>query len=468
MPRPAPDGDRDAATVPEVLVPAPRRAPVAAAARSAGAASRPAPGRPGQPTLLDRRAVDVALVALGLCFFEAAADVLPDGPLFWLVTPLRLVILFGLVAMLVVTVRAGAGLCPWRTRLDVPIVGLLLITAGLAVLRGQDLALVRGLLTQVALFYLVVVFRRAAVTSWPAVTLLALTGTATAALAALTQWANQTPTGFCRTGFDALGDAADSCDAAGAAVRVVGTYANPNLLAAFLVLFAPIAIAGVLALSDRTVRVVGVTVVVLVYVALWFTYSRAGVAGGVVGLVAFAVLVRPTRLRLLLAGAGTAVAGLAAVLYVGGHGGLGVRRDVWSAGLALLGENPEGVGLGNAGPLVAARTPGGEEFTHVHNLWLNWFVEAGVLGGLAVLALTALVGWRVVLAARSGSWAATAVGSALAGFGVLTLVDHPANSLVIGLALAIVLGLAETLGRQTADRPGSERASVLPGKRRAL
>lgn len=289
--------------------------------------------------------------------------------------------------------------------------------------------------------------RKALPDAWPALALLALAGTAIASLTAVRQAANGIDTGFCRGALDA---SADTCTG-GAMIRVIGTFYNPNLLAAFLVLLLPVAAAGSLALADRSARLIGAALVVVGYGAVVLTYSRGGIIAALAGL---AVLVAtrgqgivglPGRRRqrlatsLLVVGAIGAVA--ACVLALGTAGGFGVRSDVWGAALRLVTTHPLGVGLGRGGALLDAAIPGDEPFQHAHNLWLNWAVETGLPGLLAVLAMTVGVVLIVVRGVRAGSAAAATCGAGLAGFAVLSLADHPANAQRIALVLWIVLGL---------------------------
>jgi O-antigen ligase len=104
-------------------------------------------------------------------------------------------------------------------------------------------------------------------------------------------------------------------------------------------------------------------------------------------------------------------------------------------------EHPFGVGLGRAGAVVNARIDGTEEFAHVHNLWLNWLVETGALGLLAITAIT--VGALVTTAtlAKKDIPIGYAGFAALLGFLTMSLVDHPANLSRISVAFWMVLGV---------------------------
>ncbi|MCG7322753.1 hypothetical protein [Arsenicicoccus bolidensis] len=117
---------------------------------------------------------------------------------------------------------------------------------------------------------------------------------------------------------------------------MTGTFGNPNVLAAALVLLLPVAWAGATSLPTSSARLVGHAVVVLGYVAVLLTWSRAGVAAAVVGATVLVVL-RPGWSRRVSTAVAAAVV-IGGVLVVGGS--LGVRRDVWGAALRVVAGHP--------------------------------------------------------------------------------------------------------------------------------
>lgn len=389
----------------------------------------------------------VALLCLTAVLLEATADLLPDDPVApsvaALVTPVRLVLAAGLVAAAV----AGTRLRGWCTPLDPAIATLLLAAAVATVTAGQPWAAWRGLLTAVAAYYLVVGVRRALPDAGPALGALALVAVAVAGATAARQAAGGIPTGFCR---GALDGSAEACGP-DALVRAVGTFANPNLLAAFLVLMLPVAAAGAAALADRHVRLVAAAVVVLGYAAVLLTGSRGGAVAAVAGTAAFAAL-RARRARLAIGLAALAVAAATVVLAAAGLS-VGVRADVWAAAFRLAVEHPLGVGPGRAGALLDAAVPGGEAFQHAHDLWLNWAVEAGLPGLAAVLAITAVACVLAVRRARTGSLVAAGAAAGLAGFAVMSLADHPAGAHRVAVAFWAVLAILATEVRPGAGQP---------------
>lgn len=398
----------------------------------------PGPGVPEQPPV--RRAIGaaVATIAIVLVLAESVVDALPDDPIRFNLTPVRLAIVLGLVGVCF----AGVMVRSLRTRLDLPILALLAAAGFATVLHSQSFSGWRGLLAGVAAYYLAVGARRGGALSFGTLSTIALVFVAVPAGVALGQASNQTSTGFCRSGLG--GELSNMCNDPDAMVRVVGTFYNPNLLAAFLVMFLPLAVVGALGVADRSLRALAFTVIGGAYIAILATYSRGGMAAAFVGAVVLVVLLKPTKRRVAVAGGAAAVGGLLLVFLMVVRGGVGVRTEVWSAALRVAAENPLGTGLGLSGHLVAGRVPGTEAFVHVHNLWLNWLVETGVVGGVAVVAITVLVAIRVGRAAVAGSKIAAALAGGLASFAVVSTVDHPANSMAISLVMWLMIGFAET------------------------
>ena len=375
----------------------------------------------------------VGLLCVALLFLEAVANILPDGTWFWLITPSRAVLILGLVAMGLVAPRPAA----WRTWLDAPLLVLLLASLLASSGRVDSMAGWRWLLTEIGFFYLVVMVRRLHHDTHRAALVLALSGLVTAALVALQQAAAQTPTGFCRAPGAGM---ADGCGQPGALVRVIGTFANPNLLAAFVLIMLPLAWLAVDEWLNRSMRLAGWAVIALASFALVQTWSRAGIAAGVLSAVALFTLLRPRGPRLRRGGL-LVVGGLAGAVGIVVAAGAGVRTSVWAESFGLAVRHPLGVGMGRSGALLDEAIPEPMQLQHAHNTWLNWLIEAGWLGFLAALAVTLLVCWRTWRSAREGSRIAAACGAGLLGVGLMSLADHPANSLRIALLMAFVIGL---------------------------
>ncbi|MFB9454118.1 hypothetical protein [Streptomyces antimycoticus] len=204
----------------------------------------------------------VPLVATAIVMLDAATDFFPDAPLVGVITPVRLAVPAGPVATAVTAPR----LATFRTRLDPAIALLLLGAVATTYVGGHPGAPLRALMTALATFYLLVGIRRAQPESWRAVALLAPAAVAAAATSAFAQVTNEVPTGFCRTGLFTDVD----CDSGGpgSMIRATGTFANPNLLAAFLVLLTPIALLTAVTVAERTARVAVVSVGLVGYGAV--------------------------------------------------------------------------------------------------------------------------------------------------------------------------------------------------------
>ena len=426
-----------------------------------------APAGSGLRSATGRFVLFVPLGAVAVLLLDAATDFFPDDPVAGVLTPTRLVLLIGLGAMAMPAPgRPRARLRDFRTRLDIPI-GLLLFASVLATYHGgHPTAPLRGLLTVIACYYLVVGLRRTQPESWRAIGLLALAGVAAVGTSAFSQFTNDTPTGFCRTGL--LTDIA--CDAGGGEVliRATGTFANPNLLAAFLVLLLPFFLLAAVSADERTARTAIVVLGVIGYGALLTTFSRAGYVAGATGLLVLAAAYRlaPGRAdrtrRRLVAGVGlTALLAASAAIWLASRAGnsLGVRGQAWRAALDLAPDNPLGVGLGRSGGVISATAPGNRVFVHAHNLWLNWLLETGPLGLLAIAAVTVIAWTSAARAAQAKSVIGTVGLASLTGFFLMSMLDHPANldriDVLFWCVLGVVMAEAPAGRRRTAEPPAA-------------
>ncbi|MFJ4845062.1 MULTISPECIES: O-antigen ligase family protein [unclassified Streptomyces] len=414
----------------------------------------------------------VPLMVLAVVLLDSATDFFPDDPLTGVVTPARLALGLGLVAL----VAGGARLSSFRTRLDLPVVVLLGAATATTFLGGHPTAPLRGLLTVVAGFYFVVGLRRTQPESWRAFGLLATVCVAAAGTAAFTQVTNDVPTGFCRTGL--LTDVGCGAGGDAALTRAVGTFSNPNLLSAFLVLLTPFLLLAFVAVGERTAATAVTLVAVVAYGAVLTTYSRAGYVAAVAGLLvlggAYWVAPRLDRRQRRIATAGgllLLLGGGAAIWQTSRAGdSLGVRGGVWEAALRIAAHNPMGVGLDRAGAVVSAAVPGDQVFVHTHNMWLNWLVETGPVGLLGMLGITVVALLSAARAAREKSVIGTAGLAALTGFFLSAMVDHPANQDRIAALLWLVLGvvMAEVPARWRRPAPTAPHtppAAALPAPR---
>lgn len=405
-------------------------------------ATIPSPGALVSPRATNRVRTDVvretafsfSALALLIALASAVTNILPEAPIVGFITPLRLVLLLGLALLFVY----GAPRRTFTTLLDVPLAILAVVSAWSTYESGSGLAPWRWFLTLLGAYYLTVGLARRWAHARATIAVGMLVAVACASLSALNQAASGASTGFCRRGFSDV-----ACGSHGAMSRVEGTFVNPNLLAAFLVLVLPVAALAAWQLGTHAARFVGLAVASAGVLALLLTLSRAGIIAGLVAslVVASALTSRQRTSTAVRAGiAGALVLVTVAALAVG----IGVRSQVWWAALATAAHHPAGVGLGKAGVYITARVPGNVQFAHAHNLWLTWLVEAGVLGFAALCALTILVARRLRLALRDADPMTVAIAAGLAGFAVACLADDPANITSVALPMMVMLALAIT------------------------
>src|SRR5213079_152046 len=180
----------------------------------------------------------------------------------------------------------------------------------------------------------------------------------------------------------------------------------------------------------------------LAYLALVLTFSRTGIFIGILDL-GGAVLLSGLPRREYLAGVGVLLA-IALSFLFGSCGSEGVagygRTKEWKETIHVIRDNPVyGVGLGRIGDVLRARNPR-LQVEHAHNLFLNWWAEAGPAALLAWLWIFGAAIWRSLRAARAGDTVAKGVFVALAGFALFSLADHPSNVDRVATALWITLG----------------------------
>jgi putative inorganic carbon (hco3(-)) transporter len=279
------------------------------------------------------------------------------------------------------------------------------------------------------------------------------------------------------------------------AVRLRGTFVNPNHLATLLAIAVAAAFAWLAwslrrAASERRAegKLRRVALPLVVWIALFtglaFTGSRAGLAAAGAGCLAQTALLaaRPGRRGLALAAGAALAAALVAVALFGFEAGFGrllapsEYGSLAGRGAAMLGTLELwsrfpllGAGVGSfraAFPLVQ-EAPLGEVWWHAHNGWLELAATAGVLGLVLVGAGLAAAGRGLLRVWRRGAHgedrcAALAALGALVAVGTQELADFgltlPANA----LALAVVVGAA--LAARVV--PPAEDGVQLPDERR--
>jgi O-antigen ligase len=238
--------------------------------------------------------------------------------------------------------------------------------------------------------------------------------------------------------------------------RATGTFILPGELAAYLVVFLPIAYAVARVGRSAALRALGWIAAGVGLVALYETHSRAGWMGFAAA-AAFLVAVLMPRRRGAIAAAAVVAAGLIAVLVA-----FNVRHNpsedytrvaIWRAAEQIVDRFPlTGVGPFDFSRLYAlVHVPDADATAfHAHSLYLTFFAELGILGLAAFVwnawSLAVALRERLPRASPASALLALAAAAGLAGVAVQGLIDT--MSVVIfglwmptmGFALAAVQG----------------------------
>ncbi len=361
----------------------------------------------------------------------------------------RLLILAGFAALVA---TEGVRRELFRARLAIPIV-LLLVAGLVTTIEWGTEPRYRFLVESVALFYLTFAVARARPEAQRALVAVALVALSISALGGVAQISQGEATGFYRDGCEPV-TAAPPVIPEGTVTRATGTFSNPNLLAGHLLLLLPLGAVAVAGAGGMQLRLGLGLAVALGYLALALTYSRSAIFFGLLALGA-AAAVSGLRHRVLVAGVGVVLAVGSTFLFAacGSEAGAGYGRGAeWRDTVELAVDNPVyGVGLGRIGDVLRAEDPRAST-RHAHNLFLNWWAEAGPLALVAWIWILGALLWRSLRASLRGDPLARGVLVALVGFTGFSLLDHPANVDRVATALWIVLALAAAATAAGPDR----------------
>jgi O-antigen ligase len=247
--------------------------------------------------------------------------------------------------------------------------------------------------------------------------------------------------------------------------RAVGTFLNPNELAAYLLVVLGLAAGIALYARSLPLRVLACTTLIAGLLALGATYSRWGFLSAAVGALFFAVLAGGRRIW-----AGLAVVVVAAALLVAGPGqGHHNPRDdtsrivAWTTGLRTWLAFP----LTGVGPFAFRRTydvlrppeaPGGETPVAFdpHSLPLAYLDESGLVGFVALMWCWSVYIREIPRVLRAADPRRRALVYALAGGLVALNVHVLVNTISIYFALATQgAALALALAQRDLDAPAA-------------
>jgi putative inorganic carbon (HCO3(-)) transporter len=260
--------------------------------------------------------------------------------------------------------------------------------------------------------------------------------------------------------------------------RALGLYPSPNQLALYLGYAFPLAVS--LAIWVPTRRGPFAALAGALGLALALTFSIGGWLGAGASLLVLAALLGRRALA-LTAAAGVAVGGVGLLVAAG----LGIERllsgttatfrlQIWTAALAMLRDHPLlGIGLDNFLYAYQLRYMLPEAWaepniSHPHNWLLQFWLELGIVGLLALLCLLARFGALVVGALRrcpAGVDRALVAGAvaSIAGLLVHGLLDN--SYFLVDLAILFWWQLAIAAAAGPPDRQPASGASAESGDR---
>lgn len=177
--------------------------------------------------------------------------------------------------------------------------------------------------------------------------------------------------------------------------RAVSVFSNPNLLATYLLIVAPLALAQLSRYGiPVAVRIFYTTSFVTGYAGLIMSMSRGGWLGITVAIAVIILMAKNFRLLLIIMlitvlilplGSDYFFGRLTSVFDIEEHTG---RTDIWRGTVNMIRENPfTGVGIGNFRPLYENYAPEGASLGrhHTHNVFLQIIAELGLFGLLVNL-----------------------------------------------------------------------------------
>lgn len=226
--------------------------------------------------------------------------------------------------------------------------------------------------------------------------------------------------------------------------RVFSFYDNPNTFAEVLIMLLPLVLALILCSKRSISRAAACGVFAVGLAALGMTYSRASWVGGAFALVVLVFFWKPKLLPLLIVAGCLAMPLLPSsvlnrLLTITNMSDTTTssRFPLYEAAVRLIGRSPlVGAGLGiDAVQDYIKRYylyKGAAPFVHAHNIYLELWIEAGLLG---IVSFIAAMLWNIKRAFRTarrcGSPAARTItftaAASLCGIMVAGLADYPWN-----------------------------------------
>jgi len=259
-------------------------------------------------------------------------------------------------------------------------------------------------------------------------------------------------------------------------MRVFSTFLNPNVYGEYLLLAIPVAIAAIVFVKRPLMKLYYTAVSAVLLVNLGLTYSRGCYLAIVFAVFVFVLIMEKRLIAFLSAGIFILPAVLPAsmlnrLLSITNleDSSSKYRLSIYQASVRLLQRFwPSGIGQGydafnRAFPLYAFN---GVTASHSHNLFLQVFIETGIFGFLAFLAIflcyyKSLVPVIYKTKDIKYKWMAAVLMALMAGFVLQSLFDYSFYNYKVYMLFFVVLAFAEIVrnhspqaadGEQTARR----------------
>ena len=247
--------------------------------------------------------------------------------------------------------------------------------------------------------------------------------------------------------------------------RVVGPFDNPNVFGEYLIMLLPLAISLILARRGAQ-RLIGAAVTLAAGAALVYTWSRGAWLGAMASVGLLLVLYHAVLLRLVVpaivalpfVAAALPSAILSRLTSIGNLADTSTayRVSIWTASVNMLKDIfRSGIGTGSAAfsAVYPAYALGGAAYAlHAHNLYLQIFVELGVVG-IAVFVLMLFFFFRSVFSCyrtlddRAQATTILAMGLGVFALLVQGLTDNVWYNYRIVLLFWLLMGLVIGMGR---------------------
>lgn len=259
-------------------------------------------------------------------------------------------------------------------------------------------------------------------------------------------------------------------------IRVTSTFGNPNVYGTYLLLVIPLSGALVIYAKSIFYKFCALGITGLLLIALGLTYSRGCYVALAAALFVFLILVE-RRLIVLFA------AGLIVMPFVLPAGIIArivsivdftdtstmYRISIWQASLRMLGDFwMAGIGQGpeaynNVYPYYAFSAV---TALHSHNLYLQIFLETGIVGLLVFIGILACFfrtqfSFMRHTAEKKRKLLSAAMTAAVVGFLIQGIFDHAFYNYRVMLIFFLYIGLANALTEVGALRPASEIGSEI-------